>query len=235
MTRLSIQNQSVLDGALGVRKLPKEVPAPKSWHLKNKSRFAYWQGLIGNKAAKGVSKLFGIPTLTSELSIRVLRLTESQRITYNKIVKDDGLIGGRKWAKKYGTWENYGVVERRVITTAFVNFMVDQLQAETSVWGDFKFHDSGVGTTAAAIGDTDIETTDGESRATGTQTEGASANIYRSVGTISYTTTKAITEHGLFSIATGGTLMDRHVFSAINVVNGDSIEYTYELTVSSGG
>lgn len=134
-----------------------------------------------------------------------------------------------------GGMVDYGLVSTRVITTAFVNFMVDQLQTETSEWGDFKYHDSGVGTTGAAVGDTDIETTDGESRATGTQTEGATANIYRSVGTISYTTTKAITEHGLFSQSSGTTLMDRHVFSAINVVNGDSIQFTYELTVSSGG
>jgi hypothetical protein len=122
-----------------------------------------------------------------------------------------------------------------VLTTAFVNFMVDQLQTETSVWGDFKYHDSGVGTTDPAVGDTDIETTDGESRATGTQTEGASANIYRSVGTIAYTTSKAITEHGLFNASSGVTLMDRSEFAAINVVNGDSIQFTYELTATAGG
>jgi hypothetical protein len=133
-----------------------------------------------------------------------------------------------------GTVLDYGLISAHLVTTAFVNFMVDQLQTETSEWGDFKYHDSGVGTTAAAVGDTDIETTDGESRATGTQTEGA-ANIYESVGTISYTTTKAITEHGLFSKATGTTLMDRHVFSAINVVNGDSIQFTYDLTCTAGG
>lgn len=130
---------------------------------------------------------------------------------------------------------NYGLVSTRVVTTAFVNFMVDQLQAETTEWGDFKYHDSGVGITDPAIGDIDIETTDGEARATGTQVEGASANIYRSVGTISYTTTKAITEHGLFSTLASTTLMDRSEFAAINVVNGDSIQFTYELTVSAGG
>jgi hypothetical protein len=80
-----------------------------------------------------------------------------------------------------------------------------------------------------------METTDGESRATGTQVEGASANIYKSVGTIAYTTTKAITEHGLFNDATAGTLMDRTKFAAVNVVSGDSIEFTYQLTVSAGG
>jgi len=129
---------------------------------------------------------------------------------------------------------DYGLVSCRVVTTAFVNFVVDQLQTETSAFGDFKYHDSGVGTTAAAVGDTDIETTDGESRAIGSQTEGATANIYKSVGTIAYTTTKAITEHGLFNASSGVTLLDRTVFSAINVVNGDSIEFTYELTLTAG-
>jgi len=129
---------------------------------------------------------------------------------------------------------NYGLVSSKLVTTAFVNNMVDQLITETSAWGDYKFHDSGVGTTAAAVGDTDIETTDGESRSTGTQVENA-ANIYESVGTIAYTTTQAITEHGLFNIVTGGILMDRHVFAAINVNNGDSIQFTYDLTCTAGG
>ena len=136
--------------------------------------------------------------------------------------------------KADGTVVKYGVLSRRVVTSAFVNFVVDQLQTETSVFGDFKYHDSGIGTTAEASGDTGIETSDGESRATGTQTESA-ANAYRSVGTISYTTTKAITEHGLFNDPSAGTLMDRSVFSAINVVNGDSIQFTYTLTLTAGG
>ena len=122
-----------------------------------------------------------------------------------------------------------------MITTAFVNYMVDELQAETTAWGDFKFHDSGVGVTSAAVGDTDIETTDGEARVTGTQIEGATPEIYKSVGTITYTSSLAITEHGLFNIVTAGILMDRHTFTAINVVNTDQIEFTYELTVTSSG
>jgi len=54
------------------------------------------------------------------------------------------------------------------------------------------------------------------------------------VGTISYTTTKAITEHGLFNAATAGTLLDRTVFTVINVVSGDSIQFTYELECAAG-
>ena len=167
----------------------------------------YLSGWLGNHVAKLLTFVFGIPTMTAELKARVIRAD--------------------------GTMIDYGTLGYRVVTTAFVNFVVDQLQTETSVFGDFKYHDSGVGTTAEAVGDTDIETEDGESRATGTQTEGA-ANIYQSVGTIAYTTTKAITEHGLFNAGAGVTLMDRTVFAAINVVNGDSIQFTYSLTVSAG-
>ena len=158
---------------------------------------------------ESIASLFGLPAFFGHLYVRVI--------------------------KKDGEIVNYGLVSNRVVTTAFVNEMVDQLQTETSTWGDFKYHDSGVGTTGAVVGDTDIETTDGESRVTGSQEEGASANIYKSIGTIGYTTTKAITEHGLFNASTSGILLDRHVFSAINVDNGDSIQFTYELTCTAGG
>ena len=199
-----------LRGSLATRKISITDKAPMEWQLAQLIRKDRINGLLGKWAGDVVSNAFGIVTIGGQL----------------KAVKIDGLTGRRT---------DFGIVSRRVITTAFVNFMVDQLQAETSVWGDFKWHDSGVGTTAAVIGDTDIETTDAEARVAGTQVEGATAEIYKSVGTITYTTTLAITEHGLFSIVTGGTLMDRHVFTAINVVNTDQIEFTYELTVNDGG
>lgn len=195
-------------GALGIQHIAGTRRAPLSWRVRNALRLSYLWGWLSNRAAKLLTALTGIPTLTAELGV-VLH-------------------------KRDGTRVDYGVVGYRVVTTAFVNFVTDQLQTETSVFGDFKYHDSGVGTTAENAADTAMETTDGESRATGTQTESA-ANAYRSVGTISYTTTKAITEHGLFNDVSAGTLMDRTVFSAVNVVNGDSIAFTYTLTLSSGG
>ena len=148
------------------------------------------------------------------------------------------LLGGVVYSALTGDWSwlflsgmSFGIV-----TTAGVNYMASDFAsggASPTISG-FKYHDSGVGTTAAAVGDTDIETTDGESRVAGTPTNPA-ANQYRSVATISYTTTKAITEWGLFSASSAGTLWDRRVFSAINVVNGDSIQFTYTLTVNNGG
>jgi hypothetical protein len=194
-------------GALAARKIsaPK---APLGWRVSNVLKWAFIKGWLAVHIGVPLANALGLAVAYGKLEA-VLITADGKRV-------------------------NYGVLGFRVVTTAFVNFVVDNLQTDTTEIGDFKFHDSGVGTTAENAADTAIETTDGESRATGTQTESA-ANAYRSVGTISYTTTKAITEHGLFSQSTSGTLMDRTVFTAINVVSGDSIQFTYTLTLSSGG
>lgn len=196
-----------LSGTLATKKIKAPRP-PLSWQLRQWIRKDRILGLLGRNLGMGLSKTFGVITIHGRLRAVLIRAD--------------------------GTMINYGVVSRRLVTTALAEFVVDQLIAETAVFGDFKHHDSGVGITGAAITDTDIETTDGESRAVGTQVE-ASSKVYESVGTITYTSTLAITEHGLFNASTGVTLMDRHTFAAINVVNTDSIQFTYDFTVSDGG
>lgn len=125
-----------------------------------------------------------------------------------------------------------GVIARKVITTVGVNFLatafINTVEPEV-----INFHDSGTGAGAEAVGNTTI-TAAGPSRVSGTQSN-PSANVYRTVATISYTGTLAITEHGLFTASTSGTLWDRSLFSAINVVSGDSIQFTYDLTLTAGG
>ncbi len=132
-----------------------------------------------------------------------------------------------------GRRDDYGLVSTRVVTTAGVQAITDAFQGLFTL-ANFKYHASGTGAVAEAVGDTALGT-EVETRASGSQTEGAGANVYRTVGTISYTATRAITEHGIFSATTAGTLLDRSVFSAINVNNGDSISFTYDLTVNAGG
>ena len=195
-----------MSGKLGIKVIRAQGPGLR-WKLSNTLRWSFIWGWFANLFAKSFSALTGVPTLTAELRAVLIRAD--------------------------GTRINYGVLSRRVVTTAFVNFLAGQFQTDSTLIGDFKYHDSGVGVTAEAVGNTDIETTDGESRVTGSQS--TTNAVYTSVGTISYTTTKAITEHGLFNASTGVTLMDRSVFSAVNVVNGDSIQFTYALTVNSGG
>ena len=126
------------------------------------------------------------------------------------------------------------VVREKVVTTAFVDFIVDQLQTETSAFGDFKYHEVGLGTDAAAVGDTALQTTSGIARATGSQTE-TDHDTYKSVGTITADATEAWTEHGLFNASSDGTLWDRTVFAAINVVSGNQVEFTFEGSFAAGG
>lgn len=126
-----------------------------------------------------------------------------------------------------------GCVGRRVVTNAGVGAIVDAFQ-NTFELENFNWHDSGTGSTAENVTDTTLVTPAGPARVSGTQSEPAT-NQYRSVATISYTGTANIVEHGLFSASSGGTLFDRTVFSAVGVNNGDSIQFTYTLTVNAGG
>jgi len=137
----------------------------------------------------------------------------------------------------------FGTISQRVVTTAGVNYIVDAFQNTTEV-ENFKFHGYGTGTAAEATSDTGLGTeltteyAVDSTRPTGSQGEGASANIYRTTATLSPDSggTLAITEHGVFSAASAGTLLDRSKFSAINLVAGsDSLQTQYDLTVSAGG
>ncbi|MHA1302201.1 MAG: hypothetical protein ACTSPI_00675 [Candidatus Heimdallarchaeaceae archaeon] len=143
-----------------------------------------------------------------------------------------------KLIKKDGSTKDFGVIATKKVTTEFVNFLVDCMQSSDTKFADFKYHISGTGTNAESNADTQLQTPIGTTREVGTQTEGASANIYKSVATITYSGSYAVTEHAIFNeqysaAQDDGILLDRSIFSAINVDNGDSIEFTYELEVKS--
>jgi len=148
------------------------------------------------------------------------------------------VLKGRLYAvlgRANGEIINLGLLGERVVTTAFANFLVAQMIAETTEIGDFKYHDCGTDGTPEAVGNTTLGTPWGGARIVGTQVTGATNNIYRSVAQTVFTGAYAIVEHGLFSQAAGGTLLDRTIFAAIPVLNGDSVTWTYELTVTAGG
>ena len=136
---------------------------------------------------------------------------------------------------------DFGLVSTRVVTTAGVNFLVDALQnlVEPEL---LKFHGIGTGVAGESAADTALgtEITTGlnpdNTRATGSLGEGASANVFRTVGTNTVDGSFAVTEHGLFSQAAtgGGTLFDRSVFAAVNLIAADQIQTTYDLTLTAG-
>lgn len=205
-----------LTGNLDFKVMAKHQKAPLSWQLKNKLRPGYWLGFSAVKAAQLFSKLTGLPVLTSQLAIKVVN--------------------------QYGHEIDYGVVGYRVVTTVGVNYIVDAFQNSVEL-ENMKYHGLGTGSTAEAVGDTALVTEltteyTGNVRATGTTAEGASANIYQTVATntMDEAPGAALREHGIFSQAApgGGVLLDRTVFAAITLANGDSLQTTYSLTLTAG-
>lgn len=96
----------------------------------------------------------------------------------------------------------------------------------------------GTGTTAAAAGDTALQT-----EITGSGLDRAAATMSRVTTTVTNDTaqflklwtvsgTKAITECGIFTASSGGTILGHSVFSAINVASGDSLQITYKVIIS---
>lgn len=120
-----------------------------------------------------------------------------------------------------------------LITNVGVNYEAAAFSGAGPSVAALNFHDSGTGSTAAAITDTALASPAGGPRVLGLQF--SSTNTYRSVGTISYGSVLAISEWGLFSAGVGGTLWDRRVFGTIVTDPGDQIEFTYTCLFSPGG
>jgi len=97
----------------------------------------------------------------------------------------------------------------------------------------------GTGTTAAAAGDTSLETeisSGGGSRGASTvtnETTTTTKDTEQWVKTFNFTSTFAVTEEGLFDNNTiGGNMLARQVFSAINVSSGDSLQVTHKVQIT---
>jgi len=133
------------------------------------------------------------------------------------------------------------VVKDKVVTDDFVELIVDTLVANDDGIKDFKYHHSGTGVGAEAAADSGLGTPELDARTVGTQAENTS-KVYQSVATETFDGVAAITEHVLFNTAgaggppvTGGVGMDRTKFAAINVVDTNQIQWTFEITFASGG
>lgn len=187
----------------------------------------------------------GLPDEVNEWRTRNLRHLQRglRRVAMARALRLPSLYGQLRLAKLCGDGQvlDFGVVSLRVVTTAGVGFIVDAFQNLTEL-ENLKFHGFGTGGAAEAVGNTALTTeltteyAVNSTRPTGTTTESA-ANIYRTVATLSPDANVAITEHGVFDQAAtgGGTLLDRTLFSVINLVgSADSLQATYDLTLTAG-
>mgnify|MGYP005844759595 CR=1 FL=1 len=141
-----------------------------------------------------------------------------------------------------GRREPLGVVSRRVVTNNGVAYIVDGFQNLVEL-ENMKYHGLGTGTNAESQADSALQSelttqyNPNNTRATGTTEEGSSANIYKTVATNTLDEAAAVTEHGIFSQAAtgGGVLLDRSVFSVVNLAAGDGLQSTYQWTANAGG
>lgn len=124
------------------------------------------------------------------------------------------------------------LVSEQTITNAFIAAIVDAMQAESGALDGYKYHQTGTGTTSPTASDTALETAVG-SRIAGSQTEGSTAYIYRSVAAISYANAGNITEWGLFDALTSGNMLDHATFTAVAVSSGQTVQWTYDLTFAA--
>lgn len=163
-----------------------------------------------------VARALGIPHFYGVLGLRVLRA--------------DGSV------------LDLGVASHLMVTTAGVNKIVAGLNAgDTSTFSLFKFHGFGTGVVGPAIGNTALGTEAttqyavDSTRPTGSQTTGADATVYRSVGTFTPDAAYSPTEMGLFSASSAGTLLDRFTFTAVALNgSGDSLQTTCDITFAAG-
>ena len=102
------------------------------------------------------------------------------------------------------------------------------------------WHEWGTGTDATVRTDVDLTTPSAEPREEGTETlvasgaAGAETDVYQTVATIESDSEQAITEMGLWTDETVGFLFLHAVFAAINVLDGNSIEFTVQTTFAPG-
>lgn len=169
------------------------------------------------------------------LTARALKLPHYYGTLFLRVLRGDGEV------------VDLGLASLRVVTTAGVRYICDDIAGGGSDSNLFKFHGFGTGTGAEAVGDTALGTelttqyaTD-STRPTGSQASATVGNnaTYTTVATLSPDTggTIAVTEHGILTQAAtgGGTLLDRSVFSAVNLVAGsDSLQATYVYTLNAG-
>src|SRR3972149_3212815 len=131
-----------------------------------------------------------------------------------------------------------GVQSVRKITLAFVKYLTDAFctSGQAALLDDFVYHAAGAGSAAEASGDIALGAETGV-RVAGSQTHGASSNIFETVKTWVASGVFTAIEHGLFNCLTSTAsqiLLDRSLVSTPpTCATGDEIVFTYDLTLNT--
>lgn len=117
-----------------------------------------------------------------------------------------------------------------LIVNAGLNFICSRMKDTTD--GAMSHMALGSGTTAAAAGDTDLQSILGVREALDSTT--VSSNTIEYVASFEAGDgTGAVTEAGIFNAASGGTMLCRTVFPVVNKGAADTMSITWTITLSA--
>jgi hypothetical protein len=120
-----------------------------------------------------------------------------------------------------------------LVVTVGKNFIASSMAKTTTNSPAAMTHmEVGTGTTAAAVGDTTLETAVASSRVTLTSTTVTTNSVAYVASFPAGTGTGALTEAGIFNASSAGTLLCRTVFSVINKGAADTLGITWTVTVN---
>jgi hypothetical protein len=120
------------------------------------------------------------------------------------------------------------MAQTTLLTTVGKNYTATKMADTTTTTVVPKWIGIGTGVHTAALADT-VLTTEVETRS-GTNPATSSTNVFSVIQTIQATALRAVTEAGLFSAASGGTMMISSTFDVINLQINDSIQITATIT-----
>jgi len=120
--------------------------------------------------------------------------------------------------------------EKNLVVSAGLNFICDRMEGTTeAVMSHMAL---GAGTTAAAAGDTDLESLLGSREALDSTTVSANTITYVSSFEAG-DATGTVTEAGIFNASTAGTMLCRVVFPAIGKQADDTMSVTWVITLTA--
>lgn len=129
-----------------------------------------------------------------------------------------------------GILHELGVMLATVLTTLGAGWAVDRITDDVALGTTYIGWGTGAGT--SAVGDTTLFTEAGEGRVSAVISQ-PSANIIQWVGTITSSGAKTITNAGVFTAPTAGTLIVKSDFTGRQLLSaGESITFTVQLTLS---
>lgn len=119
---------------------------------------------------------------------------------------------------------------KNVVVTVGKSFLANWLTAATQSDYFMRYVALGTGTNAATAADTVLQT-ELTTRVAGSLSN--TTNVWQNQATFGPgVNTGAITEAGIFTASSGGTMFARQVFSVINKGAGDSLQVTWQITLS---